>query len=79
MTSSTTQQTILRPCHSLDIKHWDLTTRGTSSIPELARMCGEQSDMGTQVLPSTSALPDNIIPLMLPTNIHSSTTDTTQS
>jgi len=38
-------------------------------------MCGEQSDMGT----STSGFSDNIIPLMLHTNIHSSTTDTKQS
>jgi len=79
MTSSTPQQTILGPCHSLASKHWDLTTRDLSSIPEQARMCGEQSDIGTRVLPSTSGLPDNIIPLMLHTNIHSSTTDTTQS
>jgi len=79
MTSSTPQQTILRPCHSLGSKHWDLTTRGLSSIPGEARMCGEQSDTGTCVLPSTSGFPDNIIPLMLHTNIHSPTTDTTQS
>jgi len=33
MTSSTPQQTILRPCHSFGSKHWDLTTRGLSSVP----------------------------------------------
>jgi len=42
-------------------------------------MCGEQSDTGTCVPPSTSGFPDNIIPLMLHTNIQSPTTDTVQS
>jgi len=42
-------------------------------------MCGEQSDTGTRVPLSTSGFPDNIIPLMVHTNIHSPTSDTTQS
>jgi len=41
-------------------------------------MCGEQSDTGTYVPPSTSGFPNSINPLMLHTNIHSSTIDMTQ-